>query len=151
MDNSTSATSTPSYERSSTAPRLKTRDENSIRWVELLDKFKSTQEKARRSQRASQRELNQEGSGTMQDPSLTAALSAAATADQGRGREKNLPDVPRAGVGGSGLGVGGSGGRGAAVDPALSRGNSVLSGGNKNRSSLANLGRLGIGGKKPKR
>lgn len=87
----------------------------------------------------------------MQDPSLTAALSAAATADQGRSREKNLPDVPRAGVGGSGLGIGGAGGRGTAVDPVLSRGSSLLSGGNKNRSSLPNLGRLGIGGKKPKR
>ncbi|KAF2495296.1 ARM repeat-containing protein [Lophium mytilinum] len=42
------ASSTSSFERPN---RLKAREEGGIRWVELLEKFKSVQEKARRSQR----------------------------------------------------------------------------------------------------
>jgi len=38
----------PSFERPN---RLKAREEGSVKWVELLDRFKATQEKARRSQR----------------------------------------------------------------------------------------------------
>lgn len=125
--------------------RLKSRDEGSIRWVELLDKFKTVQEKSRRSQR-SQRLLDQDG-GSMQNPSLTAALSAAATADQSRTREKSFPEVPRTG---GGLGISNSGTRANSVDP---KGGSILSGsgGGRSKSSLSNLGRLGIGSRKSKR
>lgn len=149
-NNSTSATSTSNYERPGGTQRLKTRDENSIRWTELIDKFKSVQEKSRRSQRSSQRQLDQQGAGAggIQNPSLTAALSAAATADQGRGREKTFADVPRGGIGGSGLGIGGAGGRGSSVDP---KGGSLLGGAGRSKSSLSNFGRLGIGNRRSKR
>ncbi|PWY88417.1 hypothetical protein BO70DRAFT_369295 [Aspergillus heteromorphus CBS 117.55] len=52
----TSTNNSSSYDRTSNS-RLK-RDDPPIRWVDLLDKFKSTQERARRSQRASQRPLD---------------------------------------------------------------------------------------------
>ncbi|RMJ27702.1 hypothetical protein PHISP_01416 [Aspergillus sp. HF37] len=147
----TSVTSTSSYERPAAAPRLKSRDENSIRWTELIEKFKSVQEKSRKSQRSSQRQLDQEGAGGMQNPSLTAALSAAATADHGR-RERAFPDVPRGGAGGSGLGIGGSGvGRGGYGDSSAAKSGSILNGANRNKSSFSNLGRLGIGGRRSKR
>jgi vacuole morphology and inheritance protein 14 len=42
------ASSTSSFERPN---RLKAREEGGIRWVELLEKFKNIQEKARKSQR----------------------------------------------------------------------------------------------------
>jgi hypothetical protein len=88
----------------------------------------------------------------MQNPSLTAALSAAATADHGRTREKAFPDVPRGGAGGNGLGIGGSGvGRGGYGDASAAKSGSILSGANRNKSSLSNLGRLGIGGRRSKR
>jgi len=44
------ASSTSSFDRPN---RLKAREEGGIRWVELLEKFKSVQERARRSQRVS--------------------------------------------------------------------------------------------------
>ncbi|THC98822.1 hypothetical protein EYZ11_001669 [Aspergillus tanneri] len=155
--NTASNSSSSSYDRS-TGSRLK-RDENSIRWVELLDKFKSVQEKARRSQRASQRPFDPEGSGSgsgpgFQNPSLAAALSA----DQARHREKTLPDTPRGGPGGA-TGTGGAGGaivsgvegRATAGDSAPQKGGSILGGSHRHKSSLPNLGRLGIGGKKFRR
>lgn len=85
--------------------------------MELLEKFKSVQEKARRAQRAaSQRQVDQDGvlRTGLQNPSLTAALSAAATSDQGRsGRDRaagGSGDLSRvsSGVGG-GTGAGGAG------------------------------------------
>ncbi|MCJ1398752.1 hypothetical protein MMC11_001953 [Xylographa trunciseda] len=58
--------------------RLKTRDENAIRWAELLEKFKSVQEKARRASRSHN----------------TADDGAAAPSDTvGPVKEKALPDV----------------------------------------------------------
>lgn len=83
----------------------------------------------------------------MYNPSLTAALSAAATADQSRTREKSFPDAPR---GGSGLGITNSGSRGNAADPKVG---SILSGGGggRSKSSLSNLGRLGIGSRRTKK
>ncbi|MCJ1391952.1 hypothetical protein MMC18_004819 [Xylographa bjoerkii] len=59
--------------------RLKTRDDNAIRWVELLEKFKSVQEKARRASRSH----NSADDGAAA-PSNTA----------GPVKEKALPDVP---------------------------------------------------------
>ncbi|MCJ1287073.1 hypothetical protein MMC26_006421 [Xylographa opegraphella] len=59
--------------------RLKTRDESAIRWVELLEKFKSVQEKARRASR-----LQNSADDGASVPSTTA----------GPVKEKALPDVP---------------------------------------------------------
>ncbi|EAU36595.1 conserved hypothetical protein [Aspergillus terreus NIH2624] len=125
------------YDRPS-GTRLK-RDENSIRWVDLLDKFKSVQEAARRSQRASQRAL---------DGDMTAFPMAMSTADHARPRDRSvLPDAPRTGV----LGSGGGDGRGGAAEPGTQKGGSLLGTATKQKSSLPNLGRLGIGGRKSKR
>lgn len=85
----------------------------------------------------------------MQNSSLTAALSAAASADRDRGREKTFADIP---PGGNGLGIGGAGGgRGGYLDPSTVKGGPTSSGASRNKSSLSNFGRLGIGGKKSKR
>ncbi|GFF17208.1 vacuole-associated enzyme activator complex component [Aspergillus terreus] len=125
------------YDRPS-GTRLK-RDENSIRWVDLLDKFKSVQEAARRSQRASQRALGGD---------TTAFPMVMSTADHARPRDRSvLPDAPRAGV----LGSGGGDGRGGAAEPGTQKGGSLLGTATKQKSSLPNLGRLGIGGRKSKR
>ncbi|MCJ1436482.1 hypothetical protein MMC27_005861 [Xylographa pallens] len=59
--------------------RLKTRDDSAIRWVELLEKFKSVQEKARRASR-----LHNSAEDGAAVPSITA----------GPVKEKTLPDVP---------------------------------------------------------
>ncbi|KAF9885179.1 PtdIns(3,5)P(2) sythesis regulation factor [Aspergillus nanangensis] len=132
--------SSSNYDRPTGGTRLK-RDENSIRWVDLLDKFKSVQERARRSQRASQRGL---------DPDNTGAFPAALMgADNTRSRDRGaLPDAPRTGLAGDG-----AGGRGGAAESTAQKGGagSILGAATKQRSSLPNLGRLGIGGRKSKR
>ncbi|KAF4225352.1 hypothetical protein CNMCM6805_008597 [Aspergillus fumigatiaffinis] len=139
------SSSSSGYERG-TGSRLKNREESTIRWVELLDKFKSVQEKARRAQRASQRQFDQDGSTAgLRNPSLTAALSAAATAD--RGKERGLPDSPRGGR----PDMGGSGGRNSPGDSGTPNRGSLLSGTQRNKSGLPNLGRLGIGSRRSKR
>ncbi|KAL2840571.1 vacuolar protein 14 C-terminal Fig4p binding-domain-containing protein [Aspergillus pseudoustus] len=131
------ATSTPSYDRSST--RLKNRDENSIRWVDLLDKFKFVQERTRSSQRPSQQRLFDTDtitSSALQNNTLTSA-------DQIR-RDKSLPDPPRPGFGGTGA----AGGR---ASPADSSSGAQKGGAGRQKSGLPNLGRLRIGGAKNKR
>lgn len=150
--NSTSQTA-PSFDRSS-GTRAKSRDD--IRWTELLDKFKAVQERARRAQAAQRHSLDP--TDTLQNPSLTAALSAA-TVDRTRDRSA-LPDAPRAGmVSPIGIGIGhvpgaagmgGSGNRGA-LDNRATSSTSLLGSAHKHKSSLPNLGRLGIGGRKSKR
>ncbi|KAJ5505375.1 Vacuole morphology and inheritance protein 14 [Penicillium expansum] len=143
----------PSFDRS-TGTRLKTRDENSIRWVELLDKFKSVQERARRSQGSTRHSFDQ--SGPMSNPSLTAALSVAA-ADRPEDRS-SLPDAPRgapgpgnAAGGNSGLGGPGSGASGTAAGRTFDSSATKAGPSHKHKSSLPNLGRLGIGGRKSKK
>ncbi|OQD82551.1 hypothetical protein PENANT_c021G08705 [Penicillium antarcticum] len=147
---STAQTAPSSFDRSS-GPRLKTRDENTIRWVDLLDKFKSVQERARRSQASQRHSLDP--SDTLLNPTLTAALSAAA-ADRSKDRP-GLPDAPRGSpamnttgnAGASGPGIGNAAGRG--LDSGVTK--SVIPGpSHKHKSSLPNLGRLGIGGRKKK-
>lgn len=157
LPHSAAQTGPPQYDRPS-GSRLKPRDENSIRWVELLDKFKFVQERARRAQ-ASQRQ-SLDANDSLHNPSLTAALSAA-TIDRTKDRS-GIPDLPRniAGgsgamgpvVGGAGLGVAGNGGgsRGAG-EPKISSSSSLLGSGHKHKSSLPNLGRLGIGSRKSKK
>ncbi|KAE8150441.1 vacuolar protein 14 C-terminal Fig4p binding-domain-containing protein [Aspergillus avenaceus] len=139
-----SASASSSYDRSS-GSRLK-REENAIRWVELLDKFKAVQEKARRAQHASQRPFEAEGASSgFQNHSLVAALSAA---EQARNKERTtLPETPR-----TGLGIGGgTEGRRSPADASNQKGGSILGGAHRHKSSLPNLGRLGIGSRKSKR
>ena len=132
---------------------MKPREENSIRWVELLDKFKSVQERSRRSQRGS-RNPDEDANG-IRNSSLAAALSAAVSAsattpvDQARQKGRTLPDAPRGGVGVGSGGVSGSGRRSTSPDSSAQRGST--SSGHKHKSGLGNLGRLGIGGRKSKR
>ncbi|KAE8355376.1 vacuolar protein 14 C-terminal Fig4p binding-domain-containing protein [Aspergillus coremiiformis] len=140
------ASGSSAYDRSA-GSRLK-REESSIRWVELLDKFKAVQEKARRAQRATQRPFDTEGISGFQNHSLAAALSAA---DQARNKERtNLPETPRTGLGPGGLG-GGAEGRRSPADAGNQKGGSILGGAHRQKSSLSNLGRLGIGSRKSKR
>ncbi|CEO59843.1 Putative Vacuole-associated enzyme activator complex component [Penicillium brasilianum] len=149
---STSQTA-PSFDRSS-GTRGKSRDD--IRWTELLDKFKAVQERGRRAQAAQRHSLDP--TDTLQNPSLAAALSAA-TVDRTRDRS-GLPDAPRAGMVapiGIGIGqvpgsasIGGSGNRGV-LDSRATSSTSLLGSAHKHKSSLPNLGRLGIGGRKSKK
>lgn len=119
--------------------------EDSIRWVELLDKFKNVQEKSKRSQRNLQRQFERDLTGNgLKQPSLAGALNAASTTDQQGGKDKSLPDVPRGGFGNTGLGISGRGSDGGASRD----GRSTPTSGNKGKSGLGNLGRLGIGGRK---
>ncbi|OQE13382.1 hypothetical protein PENFLA_c049G04248 [Penicillium flavigenum] len=143
----------PPFDRS-TGTRLKPRDENSIRWVELLDKFKSVQERARRSQGSTRQSFDQ--SGPMNNPSLTAALSVAA-ADRPKERS-GLPDAPRgapgpsnAAAGNAGLGGSGAGASGTAASRALDSAAKGASSSQRHKSGLSNLGRLGIGGRRSKK
>ncbi|KAF2273946.1 ARM repeat-containing protein [Westerdykella ornata] len=55
--------SAPSFERSN---RLKSRDEGGVKWVELLDKFKTIQERARRSHRLAT--LGEDAASAEQEP-----------------------------------------------------------------------------------
>lgn len=148
---STAQTAPPSSFDRSSGTRLKARDENTIRWVDLLDKFKSVQERARRSQASQRHSLDP--SDTLLNPTLTAALSAAA-ADRSKDRS-GLPDAPRGApamnptgnAGAVGPGIGNAAGRG--LDSGVTK--SVIPGpSHKHKSSLPNLGRLGIGGRKKK-
>ncbi|KAL4994975.1 vacuolar protein 14 C-terminal Fig4p binding-domain-containing protein [Aspergillus recurvatus] len=142
---STSTSGASTYER--TSSRLKQRDENSIRWVDLLDKFKSVQEKTRSSQR-SQRPFDANDGHTHQTTTLSAAIS---NADQIR-RDKTLPDTPRPAFGGAGGRAspadGGSAGT-AAGGGGVGKGG--ILGPQRQKSGLPNLGRLRIGGGKSKR
>ncbi|KAJ5174340.1 Protein VAC14 [Penicillium canariense] len=153
MTPTSTAQTAPSYDRSSSA-RGKTRDD--IRWTELLDKFKAVQERARRAQAAQRHSLDP--TDILHNPSLTAALSAATT-DRARDR-MGLSEPPRAGIvtvgGVPGVPVpgtasmGGAGNRGS-LDSKGPSPTSLLGAAHKHKSSLPNLGRLGIGGRKSKR
>lgn len=68
---------TPAFDRPN---RLKAKEEGGIKWVDLLEKFKSVQEKARRAHRLQ----NQMEDGI---PLNNAAIEA--------GKERTLPDVPK--------------------------------------------------------
>jgi vacuole morphology and inheritance protein 14 len=130
--------------------RTKPREEGSIRWNELLEKFKNVQERSRRSQRLSQRQFDQDTNGTgLKQSVLTAALSAAATADQPGLKGRALPDVSRGGIGGVGLGISGSAGRGTPTSeiPGPRTATSTPTPGHKSKG-LGNFSRLGIGGRK---
>ncbi|KAJ5138347.1 uncharacterized protein N7515_003195 [Penicillium bovifimosum] len=153
---SPSAQTAPTSFDRPTGARLKPRDENAIRWVDLLDKFKAVQERARRSQTNQSLRNSFDQTGPLLSPSITAALSAAATE---RPKDRSgLPDVPRGAPGGptnpagGNAGLGGAAGNvaGRAVDPKAGS-PTTLGSAHKHKSSLPNLGRLGIGGRKSKK
>lgn len=115
--------------------RLKTREENAIKWVELLEKFKVVQEKSRRSQRQGQ------GQGMELDRDGLGMLNGAGMMGEGANKEKALPEVPKGGERPTS-----AEGNAQRVPPAPAQGH-------KSKSSLGNFGRLtsGIGPRKSKR
>ncbi|GAQ45262.1 PtdIns(3,5)P(2) sythesis regulation factor [Aspergillus tubingensis] len=156
LSSSSTTSSTSTYDRS-TNSRLK-RDDPPIRWVELLDKFKTVQEKARRSQRASQRPFDADGpsSSSNNNTNTNNASDQVRGGGSTRDRVSALPDTPRGLAGGGNTGgagnEGGSGGRGTNEGGAgKSSPGGILGGAHRHKSSLSNLGRLGIGGRKSKR
>ena len=106
--------------------RLKPREEAGIRWTELLEKFKSVQEKARRAHRLQ----NQVEDGTS-TPNATTAEA----------KDKALPDVPKQALRPSSEGS-------ASQRPVPPSGPL-----HKPKSSLGNLGRFagGVAGRKGKK
>jgi len=125
----TTTSTTASYDRQN---RLKNREEGGIRWNDLLEKFKSVQEKAKRAKSLRAQAEDRGSSMGIVEPPM-------------RDRDKALPDVPR-----------------LITDPMLqTRQSPVLDGGptpplgrdakHKNKSSLSNFGRLArVGGKTKK-
>ncbi|KAM5443426.1 hypothetical protein MferCBS31731_001747 [Microsporum ferrugineum] len=135
------SSSTGPYERSG---RLKAREESVIRWVDLLEKFKSVQERSRRSRRRSQRDLELERNGISASAMATASLPLYES--NGGGIDRPLADIPS-----GGLGVGGSVRRqGAQGNDSLTaqKGGSTV----KSKTPLGTFGRLsGIGQRKSKK
>ena len=141
----TSSGAPSAYERPT--GRLKTREENVIRWVDLLEKFKSVQEKSRRSHLSAQR-IDDDGNHS-QHPSLAVAVAAS----QNHGKERSSD--PKMGAGG---GTGAGGGAGTPTSAEAGIGGSQKPAPNpapvqKSKSGLGNFGRLtsGIGPRKSKR
>lgn len=130
------------YERP--AGRLKSRDDSGIRWVDLLDKFKSVQERSRRSRRTSQRDFETDRNGVAHS-SMAPGMPGSSGAGPNSGRDKALPDAP-----GDGASGGGVGGRPTVMVTEPSSGNTPKPV-HKQRSSLGNLGRLAMGQRKSKR
>ncbi|KAL2373726.1 hypothetical protein RJ035_001846 [Blastomyces gilchristii] len=146
------STNTPGISSSYERPggRLKSRED--IRWVDLLEKFKSVQEKSRRSGRSSSRQFDSDGN-SMPHSSIAAAVAAATAADQSGNKEKGAVDAHRLSAPG---GVGTGGGLGIAhatrLGFATNEGAAVAQKAPKSRSTLGNFGRLsGIGQRKSKR
>lgn len=119
------SSSSSNYDRPN---RLKGRDEGGIRWVELLEKFKTVQEKARRSLKSAGEQLD-DGIGGGFNSDLRNDIDPRAVADLARLQTPTPPLIMgKAG----GTGAGGQGQTGAQ--------------GHKSRSSLSHkFGRLGGG------
>ncbi|KLJ12525.1 DNA repair and recombination protein RAD54 and RAD54-like protein [Blastomyces silverae] len=147
ISTNTPGISTP-YERS--GGRLKSRED--IRWGDLLEKFKSVQEKSRRSGRSSSRQTDSDGN-SMPHSSIAAAVAAATAADQSGNKEKGAVDAHRLSVPG-GAGTGSGLGIAHATRPGFATNEvaAVAQKAPKSRSALGNFGRLsGIGQRKSKR
>ncbi len=127
------STPTPTSSTFDRPNRLKAREEGVIKWVELLDKFKSVQEKARRAQRIQNR--IEDGSGAAQPPELDGRAVGEASR-----RDKAMPDVPKQSL------------RPASAGSVTQR-PAAPGAGHKPKSSLGNFGRLtgGVGARKTKR
>ena len=107
------------------ANRLKPREEGAIKWTELLEKFKSVQEKVRRAHG-----LQNQVYGSSPPDAKTEGI-----------KEKALPEVPKPGL------------RPPSVGPASQRMPSPGGPLHKPKSSLGNLGRFagGVAGRKTKK
>lgn len=120
---STPPTPTAAFDRTN---RLKAREEGTIKWAELLEKFKSVQEKAKRLQRSQSRA--EDGTPAPRPPS---------DAD----KEKTLPDIPKQAL------------RPTSAGSTAQRAPTPSGPLHKPKSSLGNLGRLtgGVGRQKGKK
>lgn len=120
---STPPTPTTTFDRPN---RLKAREDGVIKWVELLDKFRSVQDKARRAQRQHSQ---------LEDGSDMSRLAADADKD------KALPDVPKQSL------------RPSSATSTNQRAPPPTGPQHKPKSSLGNFGRLtgGVGLKKAKK
>ena len=125
---STPPTPTAAFDRPN---RLKAREEGAIRWVELLDKFKAVQERARRAGRSQQAHVDD---GT---PVLPAGASEAGSSHK---LSSLLSDGPK-----HGQGI-----RPSSAGSAIQRAPPASGPMHKPKSSLGNLGRFtsGVGGMK---
>lgn len=124
---STPSNSGPSsFDRSS---RLKGRDEGSIRWNELLEKFRIVQDRARRAAKRSGGDFD-DGLGMMSDPRAGEGLDSRAFKDMTR-----LPGPPQSG-------------KDTTTAPTAAQPTA-----NKSKSSLGKFGRLGgaVSGTRPKK
>lgn len=128
---STPPTPTAAFDRPN---RLKAREEGAIRWVELLDKFKAVQERARRANRSQQTHIDD---GT---PVLPAGASDA-------GSNHKLASLLSDGA------KQGQGIRPSSAGSAVQRAPPPSGPMHKPKSSLGNLGRFtsGVGGRKGKK
>ncbi|EFQ97420.1 vacuole morphology and inheritance protein 14 [Nannizzia gypsea CBS 118893] len=136
----TGSTSSGPYERSG---RLKAREESAIRWADLLDKFKSVQERSRRSRRRSQRDIELDRNGISASPMATTTLPLYGS--NTGGIDRTLSDIPV-----SALGIGGGARRQGAQGDSLGaqKGGSTA----KPKTPLGTFGRLsGIGQRKSKK
>lgn len=126
--------------------RLKAREESIIKWADLLDKFKTVQEKARRGQRVLQNRLLDEGDARQgADPTTVQDDIRSAGAGETTGRKDSKPllsDLPRQ----QALRPMSAGSVGQSASQMPSRqGQGQGQGmgkGHKPKSSLGNLGRL---------
>lgn len=120
----TTPSSVSTFERQN---RLKSREEGTIKWAELLEKFKATQERVRRAQ---QRQLGVKDESEERErkttPNLTLLTGAGVRGIDGAGRQP------------SGLGAG-VGGGGSVSAPPREQGHQ------KSKSGLSQLGRLARG------
>jgi vacuole morphology and inheritance protein 14 len=131
--------------------RLKAREESIIKWADLLDKFKTVQEKARRGQRMLQNRLLEDGDARHGANLSTTQQDGIGSAGAGEiaGRKDSmtlLADLPRQQPLRP-LSAGSVGQR--AAQPLAGQGPGQAQGmgmGHKPKSSLGNLGRLAGGG-----
>ncbi|KAL1956201.1 hypothetical protein VTO42DRAFT_7548 [Malbranchea cinnamomea] len=129
-----SGTNSPSIVYERPGGRLKNRDETGIRWAELLDKFKSVQERSRRSRRGStqQKDVDLDKSDA---PYPAAALVPPGMNLNGE-KDKNPSGIP-----GTSNGSGHVAGAGRSGPDATNAATKTPT--QKSKSSLGNLGRLG--------
>jgi vacuole morphology and inheritance protein 14 len=132
---STPATGVPVVSSGYDRPnRLKIRDDSgTLRWVEMLDKFKSVQDKARRAQRPHDSSDLPNGLGIGGGIGMTPFEPMT--------REKTLPELPKGAI------------RPASAEGITNKPPPAPAQGHKSKSSLGNFGRLagGIGQRKSKR
>ncbi len=132
-----STASTASFDRPN---RLKPREEGTIKWNELLEKFKNVQEKAKRASRPQ---------GAIEDSAGLTAAPGSAGAELGS--QKALPEVPKQAVAGGGSGRPTSAESGQRAGPVPVP--PTVPPAHKTKSSLSHLGRFAgnVAGRKGKK